>query len=106
MSIRSLMPRVAIIAALAVLAFVALNFTADAPAAEAAPVSVDCTFTPPIEDLIAAGGGPGNVTCDFSIRGEDHTISVDYTVDFSARPPVSIDSCTLDSEPLHAGPCP
>lgn len=99
--------RISLLLGAVVVALVAFAFASagDTHTAEAVPAQVDCTFTPPLEQLIAEGGS-GNVTCDVSIRGEDHTLSVDFTIDFAARPPISIDGCTLDGEDIHVGPCP
>jgi len=63
---------------------------------------VHCTFaSPPLQTV-----GPNSVTCTFTLRGNDHTLVVDFTVDLSARPPLTIDGCTLDGNAIHRGPCP
>ena len=98
--------RLGLVGVIALLAFFAFATTSSTPSAEAVPVQPDCTFDIPLAEFIAQGGGENSVTCTFSIRGEEHTLTVDFTFDLSARPPLSIDGCTLDSEPISAGPCP
>lgn len=97
----------AVVVALAAFAFVSAG---DTRTADAVPIQPDCTFTPTMQELFvqALEGDPvsGNVTCTFSIHDEEHTLSVDFTVDLMGQPPISIDGCTLDSEPIHVGPCP
>jgi hypothetical protein len=96
--------RVALLVAVAMLAAFAFLSTTSAPKAEA--VAPGCTFTPSLEELIQQGGGSGSVTCTFAIQGVEHVLVVDFTVDPLARPPITIDGCTLDGEALHVGPCP
>ena len=92
----------AVLVALAAFAFVSAG---DTHTVDAVPVQPDCTITPSFAELIADGGS-GNVTCTFSLHEEAHTLSVDFTIDLQAQPPISIDGCTLDSEAIHVGPCP
>jgi len=100
------MMRLVLVGAVAALAFFAFASAASTPSAEAVPVQPACTFAIPLPELIQQGGGADTVTCTFTIRGVDHTLVVDFTVDLAARPPLTIDGCTLDSNPIHRGPCP
>lgn len=91
-----------VIGAIAVLAFALGGST---PQADAAPLNASCSFETPIGDTIL-NGGSNTITCTFALHGEPHTLVVDFTIDRAERPPISIDGCTLDSEPLDVGPCP
>jgi hypothetical protein len=92
-----------VVAALALLAFAAVGPTHKADAAGLQP---SCTFATPIATLVQQGGGADTVTCTFTIRGNAHTLVVDFTVTLGAHPPVKVDACTLDSRVIHIGPCP
>ena len=89
------------VAALAVFAFMSVSNTQRADAA-----GPSCTFATPLLQLIQQGGGPDTVTCTFTVHGTDHTLVVDFTLTLTARPPLTIDGCTLDGDPIHRGPCP
>ena len=101
--------RLVLVGAVAALAFFAFASTASTPTAEATATQLDCQFVPPLQDIIQdalEGPASGTVTCTFTIRGEEHTLIVGFTLDLTAFPPISIDGCTLDGEPIHVGPCP
>lgn len=98
--------RFGLVGVIGVLALLAFATSSSTPTAEAVPVQPNCTFTVPLGEFIAAGGGENSVTCTFSIQGEEHTLVVDFTLNIQAHPPLSIDGCTLDSEPISVGPCP
>ncbi len=98
--------RMVLVGAVAALALFAFASTASTPTAEAVPVQPDCTFETPLLEFIQQGGGSNSVTCTFTIRGEEHTLIVDFTVELTARPPISIDACELDGEAINVGPCP
>ena len=93
----------AAIAGLALLAFFSVSHTHRANAGGLHP---SCTFATPIPQLIQQGGGSDSVTCTFTIHGTAHTLVVDFTLTLGARPPLSIDGCTLDGSAIHVGPCP
>lgn len=93
----------AAVAVFAVLAFASGGAT---PRAHAEGVHPSCTFVTPLPQLIQQGGGPDSVTCTFTLHGTQHTLVVNFTVTLTAIPPVRIDGCTLDSNPIHVGPCP
>ena len=92
--------------AFAAIAIFAVTSGGSASKADAAGVAPSCTFATPIPQLILQGGGPDTVTCTFTIHSVAHTLVVDFTVAPAATPPLSITSCTLDSSPIHVGPCP
>ena len=106
MVVRVMTIRLVIVGAVAALAFFAFASTASTPTAEAVSVQPDCTFETPLLEFIQQGGGSNSVTCTFTIQDTPHTLFVDFTVDLTARPPLRIDGCTLDSDPIHVGPCP
>ena len=96
----------AVVVALAAFAFLSAG---DTHTVDAVPVQPDCTFAPPLDQLIVEameGPASGSVTCTFSLHEEEHTLDVDFTVDLGGQPLISIDGCTLDSEAIHVGPCP
>ena len=90
------------IAALAVLAFFALG---NVQKTEAIPGSPVCTFATPIPQLIQQGGGSDTVTCTLTVRGNPHTVVVDFTLTLGP-PRITIDGCTLNGNVIHRGPCP
>jgi len=92
----------AVVTALAVFAFMSGGPTQKT---EAAGLNPQCTFATPIPQLVQQGGGSDTVTCTFTLRGNAHTLVVDFTL---ALHPVaiSIDGCTLDTNVIHWGPCP
>jgi hypothetical protein len=93
----------AVVAALAVFAFASGGPTQKT---EAAGLHPSCTFAPTPLLQVIQNGGSDTVTCTFTIHGHDHTLVVDFTVDRTARPPLTIDGCTLDTHTIHWGPCP
>lgn len=97
--------RLSLLLAIGAIAVFAFALGGSAPQADAAPLNASCSFETPIMDMFPDGGS-NTVTCTFDLRGTPHTLEVDFTLDFAARPPISIDGCTLDSEPIHVGPCP
>ena len=94
-----------LMAAVAFVAVFAFAVGGSAPQADAAPLSVSCEFETPLADMFPDGGS-NTVTCTFDLHGTPHTLVVDFTIDLAAFPPISIDGCTLDSEPIDVGPCP
>ncbi len=107
MDVRQILLRFAVVGALAVLGFLAFTTTSSTPSAEALPrLQPQCSFEIPLPVFIADGGGTNTVTCNFTFRGQAHTLEVDFTWDSAARPRLSIDGCTLDLQTIHVGPCP
>ena len=90
------------IAALAVLAFFAVG---NVQKTEAIPGSPVCTFATPPLQLYQQGGGSDTVTCTLTVRGNPHTVVVDFTLTLGPLR-ITIDGCTLDGNVIHRGPCP
>lgn len=97
--------RLSLLVAIGALVVFAFALGGSTPQTEAAPVQASCEFATPLADMFPDGGS-NTVTCTFDLQGTPHTLVVDFTIDLMARPPISIDGCTLDSEPIHVGPCP
>ena len=102
---RGMVLRLGLLAAVVALAVFAFGSGGPTQKTEAAGLNPQCTFATPVWDVIH-NGGSDTVTCTFTIRGHDHTLVVDFTVDRTARPPLTIDGCTLNGNPFHRGPCP
>jgi hypothetical protein len=108
MFVRGFLVRVGFITVLAGLALFAFSYMSEgrAPSAHAAGNQPSCTFTTPIPQLIQQGGGSDTVTCTLTVHGTPHTLVVDFTLTLQARPPITIDGCILDGNPISIGPCP
>ena len=104
--IRSALIRVGGFTAVAALALLAFSAMGSTHKADAAGVQPSCTFATPIQTLILAGGGSDTVTCTFTVAGASHTLVVNFTVTPTAHPPITVNSCTLDTNAIHIGPCP
>ena len=98
--------RLSLLVAIGAIGLFAFALGGSTPQADAAPLEASCTFETPLADMITVGGGSNTVTCTFDLHGTPHTLVVDFTIDLFAMRPISIDGCTLDSEPIHVGPCP
>ena len=97
--------RLSLLVAIGAIGVFAFALGGSTPQVDAAPIEASCTFETPLADMFPDGGS-NTVTCTFDLRGTPHTLVVDFTIEPAARPPISIDGCTLDSEPIHVGPCP
>jgi hypothetical protein len=94
-----------LLAAISALALLAFFSVSHAQKTDAAGLHPSCTFATPLPPIVL-NGGSDTVTCTFTLRGHDHTLVVDFTVDRTAHPPLTIDGCTLDTNVIHWGPCP
>ena len=102
---RGMIVRFGVLAAVAALALLVFFSAGPTQKTEAVGLHPSCTFATPLLQVIQTGGSD-TVTCTFTIHGTDHTLVVDFTIDRTARPPLSIDHCTLDTNDIHIGPCP
>ncbi len=103
--VRSVLIRIATLAAVAAIALLAFTAFGSTHRASAAGNQPSCTFATPLSTILSTGGSD-TVTCTLDVAGTTHTLVVDFTVDLAAHPPITIDACTLDGNAIHTGPCP
>ena len=88
---------IAAAALLVAVAFFGLQTTADTAHASGID-NLECSVSPSPPQ---SGGAVNTVTCTFDFEGSSHTFVATFTY-----PPLSVLSCTLDGNPISAGPCP
>ena len=103
--VRGIAVRIGVLVVLAALAVFAFMSEGHSQSAHAAGPQASCTFAIPLHDLLPAGGSD-SVTCTVNVHGTTHTLVVEFTLTPTAVPPLSIDGCTLDGNPISVGPCP
>lgn len=95
------MTAIALVAACAAFAFSSLGTTRTAHAETHGIQSLQCSVAPtPITP-----NTPETLTCTFTFRGTPHTFVADFEI-VPTVPHLQVSSCTLDTKPVHIGPCP